>query len=706
MLTPTGGVTFAQYWDAIKAGNITHVRFTFLGQNIVLDESDVLVDSGVVVNDVFNGETDLVFGRALSKQVTVTFINSSKLSSLNWTGEFTLEFGVEISGATNWVTIGYFTGEKPKNVTTVQTIQFTAYDRMIRFETLADEFLKSLTYPKTIQEIYTALCTYVGLQKEAGSELPNIMSRSYASAPADMQGYTCRDLLGFIAEACGCYAKINSAGNVQMKWFTDNTSYAITATEEFNVESGDIHDGFTWDEADTYTWDEFDNFTWDDVCGYQEALRVDGIYVKQLSSDFDIYYPTETVDNVYCIFENPFLSVSTASDITAYVAPIYDRLYAFGGYLPVRIECIGNWCVEAGDIITVDVNNLTVSFPIFVKEMAWNGSVADVYDTTANNKRQVYASEATKQRVMTSNKIEMYVSDNYYKKRSGISIDEDGVEITGDKHIHLQADANQQWRIDSQGLSLYNSTRDSNAMQFGGQFDAQRLTAEAGVYAYNPGGDTTHGRLAFVAVDLANKYYSFYVFEYSYPGVPVLRPWYNLGMDLGTSSYKINNIHAGSIYAEGICSPTAFGVDIYPSSGITSRKFSFWDYQGGGFQVRGESLSGDTWNIVNVTYYGQVVSPSSRNVKHNIRGIKTIGDIIDKLVPVEFVYNDDKQDKKHFGLIYEDTVGLLPEICEETRTKEGKAEKAINYAELVPVLLKEIQDLRKRVAELEKEVRG
>ena len=706
MLTPTGA-TFAQYWNAIKAGNITHVRFTFLGQNIVLDESDVLVDSGVVLNDVFNGETDLVFGRTLSKQVTVTFINSSKLSSLNWTGEFTLEFGVEISGVTNWVTIGYFTGEKPKNVTTVQTIQFTAYDRMIRFETLADEFLKSLTYPKTIQQIYDALCTYIGLQNVAGSELPNIMSRSYASAPADMQGYTCREVLGFIAEACGCYAKINSAGKVQMLWFTSNTSYIVTASEEFSVESGDIGSGMTWNEADTYIWDNFENFKWDDFNGSQSSSgSIDRLYVKQLSSDMDINYPDESGTNVYGIVDNPYLSVGTYSDVTAYIAPIYDRLSAFGSYIPVQIECVGNWCVEAGDIITIIANGKTITFPIFVKEMTWNGAVNDVYDTTANNRRQVYNSESTKQRVMTSKKIEMYVNDRYYEKKSGISIDENGVEIIGDKHIHLQADANQQWRIDSQGLSLYNSTRDSNAMQFGGQFDAQRLTAEAGVYAYNPGGDTTHGRLAFVSVDLANHYYSFSVFEYSYPGVPAFRPWFNYGMDLGTSSYKINNVYAGSVYADGIYSPTAFGVDIYPSSGITSRKFSFWDYQGGGFQVRGESLSGDTWNIVNVTYYGQVVSPSSRNVKHNIREIKTIGDIIDKLAPVEFVYNDDKQDKKHFGLIYEDTVGLLPEICEETRTKEGKAEKAINYAELVPVLLKEIQDLRKRVAELEREVIG
>ena len=39
MITPSG-VTSAVYWNAIKAGNPQHIRITFLGQGIVLDDSD------------------------------------------------------------------------------------------------------------------------------------------------------------------------------------------------------------------------------------------------------------------------------------------------------------------------------------------------------------------------------------------------------------------------------------------------------------------------------------------------------------------------------------------------------------------------------------------------------------------------------------------------------------------------------------------
>ena len=74
-----------------------------------------------------------------------------------------------------------------------------------------------------------------------------------------------------------------------------------------------------------------------------------------------------------------------------------------------------------------------------------------------------------------------------------------------------------------------------------------------------------------------------------------------------------------------------------------------------------------------------------------------MGEVIDKCTPVSFVYNDDESNKQHYGLIYEDTVDLLPVVCEKTDGLE-----TINYTEIVPVLLKEIQSLRKRVASLEK----
>ena len=99
----------------------------------------------------------------------------------------------------------------------------------------------------------------------------------------------------------------------------------------------------------------------------------------------------------------------------------------------------------------------------------------------------------------------------------------------------------------------------------------------------------------------------------------------------------------------------------------------------------------------NLTVPGSVIQGSSRERKHDIKLIEDVSDKVDRLEPVSFIYNNDETNHKRFGLIYEDTVDILPEICFE----DDNHEKGIDYPALVPILLKEIQSLRKRVASLE-----
>lgn len=95
-------------------------------------------------------------------------------------------------------------------------------------------------------------------------------------------------------------------------------------------------------------------------------------------------------------------------------------------------------------------------------------------------------------------------------------------------------------------------------------------------------------------------------------------------------------------------------------------------------------------------FYGTVHSASSKDVKHNIKPLNDVGKTIDNLNPVSFVYNNDPNEETKFGLIYEEAIKVLPEIC----TKNDN-NKAIDYTQLIPVLLKEIQSLRRRIEYLE-----
>ena len=94
--------------------------------------------------------------------------------------------------------------------------------------------------------------------------------------------------------------------------------------------------------------------------------------------------------------------------------------------------------------------------------------------------------------------------------------------------------------------------------------------------------------------------------------------------------------------------------------------------------------------------YTYLVQNSSKDVKHDIKDLESVGEKLDRLRPVTFVYDNDPEERTRAGLIYEETQPVMPEIC---TGDEGN--KAISYIEMVPMLLKEIQELRARVKALE-----
>lgn len=788
MLTPTG-VTSSDYWGAIKAGNQTHIRITFLGQNITLDDSDIST-YGVSINDMFNGETDIVFGKAVSKQVTMSIINTSKLDNLIWTGEFTLEFGVDIGtpSVTNWVKIGYFTGLKPKNVTTVNVIEFVAYDRMTKFDQLADAFFDTITYPITVQGIYDALCANVGIANVSGDELPDVMSRSFASAPIDMKGYTCRDIIAWIAEACGCYARITANGECKMVWFTDNTSHSITGDEEYNVESGDINDAMIWNEADTWYWNAFDNLTWDDVCGYTEAYNIDQIQTKNINSDIKINYPYQYGGNVYTIVDNPFLTVETASDITNYIAPLYNRMHTFGGYVPANVECIGCWLVESGDIVSVEINGNSYNIPIFVRTLRWNGAVDDSYETTGNRERSAYSDEKDKQVSITSKYIRLFVEDNYYHTQSGIGIDPNGIVLDAYRYIQMLsgssidiesgANINVKTGADLNILSGANIDIESGGninVKSGGNIDVESggnmkfesggsLDIKSGGSMYIRAGGVFDVQATNFIIDSINKYMRIAtgdgkLWEFNNQGLYFKNsstPLFNLGtITVGDTIHSKTGIfydlsslpndgrlvftvsrgqyYNGMIMEHSDTNETVnAGTTIYPfpnkltSLGKYSRPFDYMFsryYYGEEISNNGyltlvpkhlKSVTVDYFNstnkivigyissqITDLVFSGTVVSSSSKEIKHDIVDLQNVGDVVDKFRPVSFVYDNDANNNKHFGLIYEEVQDILPEICNEMPSSSGEITKSLNYVELVPILLKEIQSLRVRVKALE-----
>ena len=396
MLTPTG-VTRSAYVAAIKAGNVTHARLVALNQEIVFTDQDI-ESGGIQLNSYLNGDEDLTIGKAVKDELTVNLFKTSKMDNLNWADDYRFDMGVEISGVTEWVTVGYYIGKRPEMHLGDRVIQFQLMDRMQMLEIPISDYMKTLDWTEgiTVEEFYHGICDFCKVEYLAGNELPDIMARTYVKEPFSENGYTCREVIAMIAEACGCYARFTAAGKLKMVWFAENmNNYTIDRNHEFRldiVEMCDIVDDSTkktWADLEFYTWRDLQVYLWGELEGQSIPFKVNALNVRNMEEDSGVMIPRASSTNVYVIVDNPFLKTADQTDEESYLWPIFNRLSNFGTYVPLSVECVGNWLIEPGDVVTIETEHLTeIRFPIFTRVFSWNGSPTDSYEATGSLYRE------------------------------------------------------------------------------------------------------------------------------------------------------------------------------------------------------------------------------------------------------------------------------------------------------------------------------
>lgn len=224
-----------------------------------------------------------------------------------------------------YVPMGVYRVERPKS-TVGQTVNIQdAYDRMTLFDKDASEFLSGLAYPKTLGQIYTALCTFVGVSYVSSTF--TYSTTSYASSPFPDSSCTLRDVLSWIAERARSVAHFNRVGVLDLVWCGSTQAEELTPDQ---VQA----DGFMVSEYVTEP--------------------VDSVLLK--STDGSSLSFGSTFNNPYQIFGNPFITTISSSDLDAYKA--------IPTYVPVELgvfECDPS--IDLGDLIgTLGVSKKYVSF--------------------------------------------------------------------------------------------------------------------------------------------------------------------------------------------------------------------------------------------------------------------------------------------------------------------------------------------------------
>ena len=109
---------------------------------------------------------------------------------------------------------------------------------------------------------------------------------------------------------------------------------------------------------------------------------------------------------------------------------------------------------------------------------------------------------------------------------------------------------------------------------------------------------------------------------------------------------------------------------------------------------------------------GAITSPSDLSLKDNIVEISSaLSDTVMRLKPTQFTYKSDTKNQVHYGFIAQEFEEHLPELVvnkpkpnvdyNPTINKNSEAHiKAINYLEILPLLVHKIQNMQKEIDEL------
>lgn len=346
------------FLQAIKNKAPQDVRLEFTGGDVIGTSDIAITSGGLTYTEILNGETDVIFGRAVMSELSAVLINAdSRFTNFDFSREFKAKVGVKVGGTFEYVSLGVFKGERPEKVRG-KLIDFAAHDRMSLFDKSAESFADGLTFPCTLGEIFAKLCAFCGVGC-VSAVFPN-SGKTFDKNPLADTDYTCREILGYIAEAAGAYARMSRDGAVELVWFAE-ADYTVTRTDRFEM-----------------TESEF-------LTPPIDKLEVYNSYGDQLNT-------SGSGDIVYGISDNPFLYIENDTQLTGlqpYVDAIYNRITSLPAYHPSSFRAEFNPAVQCGDIISVvDDYGETIRFPVFVQTITWNGFGKTTYENTGGVIRQ------------------------------------------------------------------------------------------------------------------------------------------------------------------------------------------------------------------------------------------------------------------------------------------------------------------------------
>jgi hypothetical protein len=278
-------------------------------------------------SNIINPNNSISIGNTCSSSVTFSIYNP-EITLEN--KDITIFEGVKGDSGIEYVQIGIFTVTKEES--NGEYTKYTAYDKMYKAE---KGYFTELTYPSTDKAILEEICTKLGIQ--LATSITN--THTITDKP---QGYTMREMIGYMATLQGCNAAINSDGNLELRWYKDS-GYVLDGHQYYQQ-------GVTFTTSKDFTIRKL-------TCNNTK------------SGDKETSTITSGSGTTGLSFANPFMTQANLNEI-------YNKIGGFQ-FRPLTVKFLGDWRLEVGDIITVNKGGVDYKVPIMQITHECDGGLMD-----------------------------------------------------------------------------------------------------------------------------------------------------------------------------------------------------------------------------------------------------------------------------------------------------------------------------------------
>lgn len=207
--------------------------------------------------------------------------------------------------------LGTFIAQEPQR--SEGLLNITAYDFLSRLDTDAAPFLKTQVFPVDLATFAANLAAHWGLT--LSGTFPDYRILAFSGS-----GLTGRQLMSWVAQACGCFCAADPEGNLVLRWLRDTGLSFGTTGEHFFYQG-------------TLTLSDYD------------TAPIDRVQIALTESDTGVAYP-ETGENPLTIRGNYLLT----GDNEALARTLHSRLGNFS-YAPCTFETATP--LAPGDVFTI-----------------------------------------------------------------------------------------------------------------------------------------------------------------------------------------------------------------------------------------------------------------------------------------------------------------------------------------------------------------